>query len=76
MISNFLRQFHKSKYVSSVDIPMSYHARILAELGRHVTAIVFPWGKFVFGQLLIGVNTAPDEFQAIVNMMLGDLDGV
>ncbi|KAG2789772.1 hypothetical protein Pcac1_g1301 [Phytophthora cactorum] len=24
----------------------------------------------------MGVSTAPDEFQAIMNMMLGDLDGV
>ncbi|KAG6611199.1 Pol Polyprotein [Phytophthora cinnamomi] len=76
VIGNLLRQFRKSKYISSLDIPMSYYARILDEISRRVTAIVFPWGKFVFGCLPMGVSTAPDEFQSIMNMMLGDLDGV
>ncbi|OWY97526.1 Gag/polymerase/env Polyprotein [Phytophthora megakarya] len=69
-------QFLTSKYVSSLDIPMSYYARILAEINRRVTAIVFPWGKFVFSCLSMVVITAPDEFQSILNMMLGGLDGV
>lgn len=42
VIGELLRQFRKSKYVSSLDIPMSYYARILAEISRRLTAIVFP----------------------------------
>ncbi|OWZ13258.1 Pol Polyprotein [Phytophthora megakarya] len=45
------------------------------EISRRVTTIVFPWGKFVFSCLSMGVRTAPDEFQSTMNMMLGDLDG-
>ncbi|POM69307.1 Retrotransposon Polyprotein [Phytophthora palmivora] len=71
-----VRLFRKSKYVSSLDILMSYYARILAEISRRVTAIVFPWGKYVFGFLPMGVSTTLAEFQSIMNMMLGDLDGV
>ncbi|OWZ01889.1 Pol Polyprotein [Phytophthora megakarya] len=75
VIGNLLRQFRKSKYVSSLDIPLSYYACILAEISHRVTAIEFPWGRFVFGCLPMGVKTAPDEFQSIMNVMLGDLDG-
>ncbi|KAE9036993.1 hypothetical protein PR003_g17257 [Phytophthora rubi] len=52
---------------------MGYYARELAVSSRQPTAIVFPFGKFVFARLPMGVATAP-EFQAVMNRCLGDFD--
>ncbi|POM57987.1 Gag-pol fusion protein [Phytophthora palmivora] len=74
VIPHELRSLPKPKYISAFDVPMSFYAQLLARQNRHVAAIVLPIGKFVFNRLPMGVFTAPDEFQAAMDELLGDLD--
>ncbi|POM73318.1 Pol protein [Phytophthora palmivora] len=60
------------EYMSVFDIPQSYYARLLARASPKPTAIVLPWGTFVFNRLLMRVSTAPDEFQSCMDEILGD----
>ncbi|POM62630.1 putative retroelement [Phytophthora palmivora] len=76
VIPEILREFQRCNYISVFDLPMGYYARVLAKCSRSATAIVFPWGKYVFKRLPMGVSTAPYEFQAVVNETLGDLEFV
>lgn len=71
-----MRSLTKLRFKSVFDVPMSCYACLLAELNRRATAITTPLGKFVFLRLPMGVSTAPDEFQAAMDDLLGDVDYV
>ncbi|DBA01732.1 TPA: LOW QUALITY PROTEIN: hypothetical protein N0F65_010142 [Lagenidium giganteum] len=66
-ILEVLRSLPKPRYVLSIHVSMT---------SRAPTAVGFPFGKFVYLRLPMGVATAPDEFQAVMNAILGDLESV
>lgn len=73
-VPEMIRSVSKPVYISSFDVPLSYYTRVLAKQNRDATAIVVAGlGKFVFNRLPMGVSTAPDEFQASMDELLGDL---
>ncbi|OWZ16093.1 Pol Polyprotein [Phytophthora megakarya] len=73
-VPEMIRSVSKPVYISSFDVPLSYYTRLLAKHNRDATAIVVAGlGKFVFNRLPMGVSTAPDEFQASMDELLGDL---
>ena len=39
-------------------------------------ATVFPWGKYAYQRLPMGIATSPDIFQKAMNDIFGDLDYV
>ncbi|KAG3135545.1 hypothetical protein PI126_g18200 [Phytophthora idaei] len=76
-VPEMIRSVPKPKFVSAFDVPLSYYTRLLAKRNRDATAIVVAGlGKFVFNRLPMGVSTAPDEFQASMDELLGDLNFV
>lgn len=68
-----IRSVDRPKYKSAFDVPSSYYTIALARSSQPVTCITTPLGKFVFLKLPM---TAPDEFQAAMDEILGDLDYV
>lgn len=52
---------------------MGYYSRELAMESRPYTVFVLPWGKYRYCRLPMGINTAPDEFHAVMTQLLGDL---
>jgi Reverse transcriptase (RNA-dependent DNA polymerase) len=59
--------------VSSIDMNMGYYSTVIEEASSKYTAFVVPWEKFRFLRLPMGISAAPDEFQACMQALLGDL---
>jgi hypothetical protein len=59
--------------VSSHDMSMGYYLTVLEDSSSKCTAFVVPWGKYRYLRLQMGISTAPDEFQARMQALLGDL---
>ena len=55
---------------------MGYYERRLATSSRNYTAFCLPFGKFQYKRLPMGISTAPDEYQACMENIFGDLDFV
>ncbi|KAJ8566722.1 hypothetical protein ON010_g6402 [Phytophthora cinnamomi] len=72
-IREILIRLSKAKCMSTLDANMGYFARCLAKELRAVTAFCLPFGKFQFKRLPMGISTAPDEYQASMERILGDL---
>ena len=72
-ISTLLQGIPKFFMVSSLDMNMGYYSTVLDKTSSKCTAFVVPWGKYRFLRLPMGISTAPDEFQARMQALLGDL---
>jgi hypothetical protein len=72
-ISTLLQGIPKFFMVSSLDMGMGYYSTVLEESSSKCTAFVVPWGKYRYLRLPMGITTAPDEFQARMQALLGDL---
>ncbi|GMF29533.1 unnamed protein product [Phytophthora lilii] len=75
-IREILLRLGKAKCMSTLDANMCYFARRLAKQSRPATAFCLPFGKFQFKRLPMGISTAPDEYQACMERVLGDLSFV
>ncbi|KAE9047515.1 hypothetical protein PR002_g991 [Phytophthora rubi] len=72
-IREILLRLGKAKCMSTLDANMGYFARCLAQQSRAATAFCLHFGKFQFKRLPMGISTAPDEYQAAMERILGDL---
>jgi hypothetical protein len=72
-ISTLLQGIPKFFMVSSLDMSMGYYSTVLEDSSSKCTAFVVPWGKYRYLRLPMGLSTAPDEFEARMQALLGDL---
>ncbi|POM75877.1 LOW QUALITY PROTEIN: DNA/RNA polymerase [Phytophthora palmivora] len=72
-IREILLCLDKAKCLSTLDANMGYFARRLIKTSRSFTAFCLPFGKFQFKRLPMGISTTPDEYQACMENILGDL---
>jgi hypothetical protein len=72
-IREVLLRLAGAKCVSTFDANLGYYARRLARKSRHATAFCLPFGKFQYKRLPMGISTAPDEYQACMEKIFGDL---
>ncbi|KAH9100500.1 hypothetical protein Ae201684P_006697 [Aphanomyces euteiches] len=75
-IQHIMRSMTKPMFKTAFDLVMGYYARVLDHGSRDCTAIVLPFGKYRYCRLPMGIVSAPDEFQAVMNLIVGDLDFV
>ncbi|OWZ03089.1 Pol Polyprotein [Phytophthora megakarya] len=75
-IREILMRLAKAKCISTFDANLGYYARRLAKESRPLTAFCLPFGKFRFKRLPMGISTAPDEYQASMEKIFGDLEFV
>ncbi|KAG6611434.1 Pol Polyprotein [Phytophthora cinnamomi] len=75
-IREILMRLASAKCLSTFDANLGYYARRLAKTSRHLTAFCLPFGKFRYKRLPMGICTAPDEYQASMERILGDLNFV
>ena len=52
---------------------MGYYSTVLDPTTSSCTTFITPFGKFKYKRLPMGISTAPDEFQARMTNLLGDL---
>ncbi|KAH9131876.1 hypothetical protein AeRB84_021591 [Aphanomyces euteiches] len=75
-ISTILQSLQPFVCVSTLDGNMGYHQIPIANSSQSQLAFVLPFVKYTFKRLPFGLSTAPDEYQARMNTLLGDLSYV
>ena len=73
-ISDLLYKLQGFKYATAIDLSMGYYHIPLDEHSQKLCTTILPWGKYRYRKLPMGVSTAPDIFQSIIDGILGDLE--
>ena len=50
-------------YATALDLNMGYYTIRLDKEAQNLSTIIFPWGKYRYKRLPMGINCAPDIFQ-------------
>ena len=75
-IQDLLQKLEKFKYATALDLQRGYYSIPLSPRARKLCATVFPWGKYIYNVLPMGLSVSPDIFQWVMNSCLGDLEYV
>ena len=75
-ISDTLQNMDGFTYASALDLNMGYYHIVLSPEAADMCTIVTEFGKFRYKRLPMGVAGSPDIFQAKINELLGDIDGI
>jgi hypothetical protein len=63
-------------FASALDLNMGYyHIKLDADTQKLCT-IVFPWGKYTYKGLTMGIKIAPDIFQNFMSKLVQDMEYV
>jgi hypothetical protein len=73
-ISDLLLKLEGFQYATAIDLSMGYYHIPLDEESQKLCTTILPWGKYQYLRLPMGVASAPDIFQAIMDQILGDLE--
>jgi len=65
-----------AKVFSKLDLKQGFHQIVLDESCRDVTTFITPFGLFRYKRLTMGLNSAPEQFQYIIQTVLSGLEGV
>jgi hypothetical protein len=65
-ISDILRQLSGFKYATAIDLSMGYNHIPLDLEAQKLCTTIFPWGKYQYKRLPMGVKTSHDTFQRIM----------
>ena len=57
-----------------IDLSQGYYCIPLDEASQKLTTTVTEFGKYLYQVMPMGLASAPDVFQSIINNLLGDLD--
>ena len=66
----------KFKYATALDLFMGYYHIPLVRHSQKLCTTILPWGKYMHQKLPMGICSALDIFQEIMNKLLGDLEYV
>ena len=75
-IGDTMQQLEGFQYATALDLNMGYYTIQLTPGSKDMTTIVTEFGKFRYNCLPMGMCVSGDIFQAKVNELLGDIDGV
>jgi hypothetical protein len=73
-ISTVLQELEGFTFTTALDLNMGYYTiRLDPDLSK-ICTIIFPWGKYSYLQLPMGVACAPDIFQAKISELMASVD--
>jgi hypothetical protein len=75
-IQDILISLNGFTYTTSIDLNMGYYAIRLTPNAQKLCTIVFPWGKYSYLRLLMGIAKSSDVFQSKINQLMDGLDFV
>jgi hypothetical protein len=61
---------------STLDLNMSYYHIKLDAYAQKLYTIVFPWGKYKYKRLPVGIKIALDVFQKVISKLVQDMEYV
>ena len=75
-IQDLLQKLEKFKYTMAIDLRRGYYHIPLDEISSKLCMTVFPWGKYSYKKLPMGLSNAPDIFQHAMNIVFADMEFV
>ena len=75
-LQDFTAELHGKKYFSKVDLLKGYHQIPVREEDIRKTAVVTPFGLFIFPRTPFGLKNAGQDFQRLMDEILGDVPRV
>ena len=74
LIQDVIRKRAGYQFFTKIDLTMMYYTLELDNESKELCTIVTPYGKFQYCQMAMGLKSAPDENQAIIEEVLADCD--
>ena len=75
-IADLLQNLSGFTHATALDLSMGYYSIELSTKSSDACTIVTEFGKFRYKRLPMGVSCSPDIFQAKINELLGDIEGI
>ena len=72
-ISTTLMQLKGFTCATALDLNMGYYTIRIDAKASNMCTIIFPWGKYSYQRLPMGINGAPDIFQGCMSDLMDDL---
>ena len=71
-----IRTIEGFTFATALDLNLGYyHIKLVAD-AQKLCPIVFPWGKYRYKRLPMGIKIAPDVFQNIMSKLTQDMEYV
>ena len=74
-IEEVLQDLNKGMVFSKLDLKWSYHQIELTEDSRKITTFITHKGLFRYKRLMLGILSAPEMYQQVVQQVLKGIDG-
>ena len=75
-IGKTMHKLEGFQYVTALDLNMGYYTIRLFHASQYMKTIVTKFGKFRYNRLPIGMCASGDIFQAKLDKLIGDIEGV
>ena len=75
-ITVMLQEIEGFSYATSLDLNMGYYTIRLDADASKICTIIFPWGKYSYKRLPMGIAGSPDIFQAKMSELMAALEWV
>jgi len=75
-ISTVLQEMEGFTFASALDLNMGYYTIRLDPDASKICTIIFPWGKYSYLRLPMGISGSPDIFQAKMMELMSTLEFV
>ena len=73
-IQELLLKLENFTYGTSLDLNMGYYHILLTPGSARMCTVVFPWGKYEYTRLPMGLCNSPDIFQEKIGELMHDLE--
>ncbi len=75
-ISTVLQEIEGFSYAAALDLNMGYYTIRLDPDASKICTIIFPWGKYSYKRLPMGIAGSPDIFQGKMSELMESLEFV
>jgi dihydroorotate dehydrogenase len=75
-IEDMIRSMEGFTFAEALDLNMGYYLIKLDTNAQSFCTIIFPWGKYYYKRLPMGIKISPDIFQNIMSKLTQDLEYV
>jgi hypothetical protein len=71
-----LQELEGFTFATALDLNMGYYTIRLDSDASKICTIIFPWGKYSYNQLPMGIASSPDIFQGKMSELMESLEYV